>query len=310
MISDPSVTILNVGHGNSAVIRDGAVTIVVDTGGEHVGTRLLDYLKAEGIVEIDALLLSHADEDHIGSAPTLLLSDQVGIKKVFLNSDSTKRTAALRNLQLALGKARREKGTQVETSLTTQQTGLMPKMSLRCDILYPSPESVVSGPGGRGVDGGPQSTNSLSAVVRVSNQLSMRVLLPGDSGLETISFWQDENVTPEADVIVFPHHGGRPGTADPAVFAREFSSITRPAVVVFSLSKTKHDLPRDDVVDAIRVVCPEAHLICTQLPERLETKASEHPWTHHWRVAGLVTQLHVRVRMSDGEILILRDSAE
>lgn len=283
---------------------------MVDTGGERVGTRLLDYLKSEGITVVDALLLSHADEDHIGSAPTLLLCNEINVRKVFLNSDSTKRTVAVKNLQLALGKARREKGTQIENSLTTEQTRSMPEMTVRCEVLYPPPESVVTGPGGSGILGGAQSTNSLSAVVMISNESTMRVLLPGDSSADTITFWKDEAIDPSADVIVFPHHGGRPGALDPATFANDFTSITRPSIVVFSLSMTKHDLPREDFIVAIQAARPEAQLICTQLPKRLESKASQHPWAHHGSSCGLVTQLHVRVRMSDGEILILRDSAE
>ncbi len=307
MPSNPCVTILNVGHGNSAVIRDGTITIVVDTGGESVGGRLLDYLKSEGIDSVDALLLSHSDEDHIGSAPTLLLSDQVNIKKVFLNSDSTKRTEAFRNLRLALGLARREKGTRIETSLTTEQSGQMPAMSLGCDIIYPPPECVVSGPGGRGIDGATQSTNSLSAVVLVSSESKARVLLPGDSSADTLTFWKDETIDPSSDVIVFPHHGGRPGSLDPATFAHDFTSTTNPKFVVFSISRTKHDLPREDVVKAIQQALPSVKMICTQLPQRLESKASQHPWSHHDSGAGIVTSLHVRVQMTDGEVSVIRD---
>jgi beta-lactamase superfamily II metal-dependent hydrolase len=308
MTCDPSVTILNVGHGNSAVVRDGDLTIVVDTGGADAGGRLLEYLRSEGVCVIDALFLSHADEDHIGSAPTLLLASDMRVKKVFVNADATKRTAAFGNLRLAIQTARRERATTIATSLTTEQSRLLSAPNLVMEILYPSPESTLSGPGGKSLDGAPQSTNSLSAVIRVSSAGMVRVLLPGDCDSSALAFWRDEPIDPSADVVVFPHHGGRPGTESPDTFARAFVAATRPSVVIFSMHVSKHDLPRDDVTVAICDVQPSAQLICTQLPKRLEAHSGYHPWIRHSSPTGIVRKLHVRVAMLSGDISVIEDN--
>ena len=162
-----SVTILNVGHGNSAVVRDGELTHIIDTGGAQVGLRLLDYLNAHGVTSIQTLILSHGDEDHIGSASTLLLSD-VHVEQVFVNSDSTKRTKSHAWLMNALRDARRKKATRLIPALTLSQGPDLVTQAVNLEVLFPPPESVVSGPGGLCYNGTKQSTNSLSGVIRIS----------------------------------------------------------------------------------------------------------------------------------------------
>jgi competence protein ComEC len=59
---DPILTILDVGHGNCAVLEDGQRTVVFDCGPK---TGLLEYLTSRTITVLDLVLISHADEDHI-----------------------------------------------------------------------------------------------------------------------------------------------------------------------------------------------------------------------------------------------------
>ena len=58
---EPSVSVLDVGHGNCAVVLDDR-TVVVDAG---PGATLLEFLQNEGVTEVEVVLISHADEDHI-----------------------------------------------------------------------------------------------------------------------------------------------------------------------------------------------------------------------------------------------------
>ena len=60
---DNSLAVLDVGHGNSAVLCDQGVVVVIDTG---PGSSLLEYLSERSITHINTVLLSHADQDHIG----------------------------------------------------------------------------------------------------------------------------------------------------------------------------------------------------------------------------------------------------
>lgn len=67
------IDFINVGFGESIVIRNGQYTILID-GGDNLAskyehtfrTRLIDYLDHEGIDIIDLLVMTHPHRDHIG----------------------------------------------------------------------------------------------------------------------------------------------------------------------------------------------------------------------------------------------------
>ncbi len=76
--STPCLYVLDVGHGSSAVLCDTEGTIVIDSG---TGNSLYLFLKHEQITTIDLLLISHADEDHIGGLIAILASEKFDVKK-------------------------------------------------------------------------------------------------------------------------------------------------------------------------------------------------------------------------------------
>lgn len=73
-----SATLLDVGQGLSVVIRTSNHTLIFDTGAKYSdksdmgNTVILPYLKGEGVSRLDALVVSHGDNDHAGGAETLL----------------------------------------------------------------------------------------------------------------------------------------------------------------------------------------------------------------------------------------------
>ncbi|RKZ63434.1 MAG: MBL fold protein, partial [Candidatus Parabeggiatoa sp. nov. 3] len=79
----PNYYVLDVGHGNSTVLVDTDGVIVIDAGPK---TKLLEFLLDHNIHEIDVLLLSHADKDHIAGVIGLLASEEIRLKRVYLNS--------------------------------------------------------------------------------------------------------------------------------------------------------------------------------------------------------------------------------
>src|SRR5580698_1144372 len=118
-MSDPNVTILDVGHGNCTVLTDDKV-VVIDAG---PGTTLLDFLEEEGINVVAVVLISHADEDHIKGLVSLLESQTVEVQLVRINSDGQRNSATWNDLMYVLDEANKAGRVRFEVGLTTNQTG-------------------------------------------------------------------------------------------------------------------------------------------------------------------------------------------
>ena len=70
------VTFINVGQGDSCLIRKGNTAILIDTGGSVYKDLAVDclipYFKKRQIYNIDLLITTHDDYDHSGAAPSLI----------------------------------------------------------------------------------------------------------------------------------------------------------------------------------------------------------------------------------------------
>lgn len=76
-----SVTYLDVGQGDSAIVETAEKRIVIDTG--RTGRELFNYLRYLGKKDIDALILTHADGDHSAGAGYLL--EKLRVKELWDN---------------------------------------------------------------------------------------------------------------------------------------------------------------------------------------------------------------------------------
>ena len=87
---DPKTYIyfLDVGQGDSTLIYNRREAILVDTGGNqnyHVSDNIIVLLKSLGINQLDLLLLTHGDFDHLGEALNIL--DKFKVKRVMINNN-------------------------------------------------------------------------------------------------------------------------------------------------------------------------------------------------------------------------------
>jgi competence protein ComEC len=261
----PSLAVLDVGHGNAAVLVDTNGIVVVDGGRKGV---LIDFLRQVGIKKVDVLLISHADADHILNAMDVLLDKEIGVGVVCYNSDASKDTRAWQGFCKAIMESRRRKGVRADPQLTTTQTGELDRGDVHVEILYPYPETAGTGPGGKDEGGEDVTSNSMSAVVRLTTAKRHMVMLAGDVEPGCLAKWGAENVDPSAEVLIFPHHGGNPGKHDRVKFATALVKAVQPKTVIFSIHRSLYELPMPDVVDAIRKVAPGVRIACTQLSAR------------------------------------------
>lgn len=261
-----SVSILDVGHGNSAVVAVPGWVAVIDAG---PGSALLSFLREQRITTVDELLISHADEDHIGGLIALLASGEFSVRRVRLNSDAHKDSDIWNDLLIALDLAQRQGQIDFSPVLTVAENGLFDHQAVRLEILGPSTYLAGRGAGSTDRSGRPITTNSISAVIRVSVDGRRVVLFPGDIdqvGLDELLY--DRNLDPHAEVLVFPHHGGRAGQTDVTTFSASITQAVRPLVVVFSIGRGRHATPLPEVIAAVRANAPATRIACTQLSDR------------------------------------------
>jgi competence protein ComEC len=249
---------VDVGHGNCSVIVSDGDCAVVDAG--H-GVTLLDFLAGQGITTIHTLILSHADRDHIIGAQALLTSE-IAIESVYVNSDATKNTDVWGDLLFALEERFVTSGGRLALVQPTIATSRVRLVDAELEFLAPSISAGLRGVGGKHA-GIKLTSNSNSIVVRVWHNDKPRLLLPADvteaAWIELTSHVADVH----AEVLVVPHHGGHVShTNSSAAVARMVDAVS-PRIAIVSNGRGGADNPRPDIVAEIqRRGC---YIACTQL---------------------------------------------
>src|SRR5260370_12846544 len=208
MIDLPELLILDIGHGNCAILQDANTVTIIDC---PPSATVVEVLERQDIDTVDNILISHSDIDHAGGLTNLL--KKVFVRNVYVNPDAVKKGAKgnlWKGVRIALGLAE-ERGTIVHPSLTTSLSKKFNSGKVVIEILSPSSIIALGGVGGDDLDGRTQSSNSMSVVIGLVHDSCRVALLPGDMddiGLDNL-LKKHQNI--EANILVFPHHGGGPG---------------------------------------------------------------------------------------------------
>lgn len=204
------IVFLDVGQGDSAVIRTGDRVCVVDVG--ENGIAAVDYITGEGL-DVDALFLSHPHSDHMGGLTEVISACDV--ETVYIPA------GWFENLD---GSMEEEWDSAVDMGM--EYVILRPgdiiniTESARIEILDCA---VYTGDDG----------NDISLVMQVDHGKS-RVLFTGDARVSA-------NV--ETDVLKVAHHGSADATTE------SFLECARPEIAVISVGENnKYDHPSNEVI--------------------------------------------------------------
>jgi competence protein ComEC len=172
------VTFFEVGAADAVLIQTDSVRVLLDTGtGRSFHSTVLPYLQAKGIDTFDAVILSHAHEDHAGGLSELLRNTQV--TRLVVSPGAAR--DILRDVQVAC---------PVETLGAPLQFG-----SLRFRFLLP--EETGMG-------------NEASLVAEMKYR-GCRFLFTGD--LETEEEKEMLDILGPTDILKVAHHGSRYATS-------------------------------------------------------------------------------------------------
>ena len=188
----PDVWFLDVGQGDAALVRlPGDVEILVDGGHEWDTNRIRRALTALGVDDLDLVVATHSDADHVGGLPELLASFPVGTLVLGPPGSEDPLEARLRRAAIKAG---------VPTIEAWRGRSLL-LGGARLDFVHPPPRPK-----------GEDNDRSLAFYLTVARQ---RVFFAGDAPAKYALEWPPHQV----GVLKVSHHGAENGT-DNAVLRR------------------------------------------------------------------------------------------
>lgn len=270
------VSIIDVGHGNSCVLFDSPNCFVIDCG---LGSSILEFLKQEGIFEINNIFLSHSDQDHIGGLIGLIASNEFKIHNVHVIADATKAGKMWDGILHSLSFSSLSGDTKLHVSLSSSE-GPMACGSILLRVVSPTPYLAGKSPGNTTRRGEKITSNSVSASFHVEWNGSSVAYLAGDIDQVSLNDLIDHNISLKSSVLVFPHHGGKSGEYDLVDFTKTLCNFTKASTALFSIGRNQHNNPRPEVVHSVRSLIPDVRIACTQLSKNcantLPTVDSKH----------------------------------
>ncbi len=185
------LTLLDVGQGLATVVRTANYTMVYDTGPKwnpdaDSGNRIVvPYLRGEGIGRLDALVITHADEDHAGGARSIIDARNPKWVMTSMATDTPDLKNANEIMRCEVGDGWRWDGVEF-------------------DVLHPTSGDYNE----------PRKTNNIGCVIKIT--------APGGTILMTADVEKLvetellERFTPElkSDVLIVPHHGSKTSSTE------------------------------------------------------------------------------------------------
>nr|WP_088188505.1 ComEC/Rec2 family competence protein [Desulfosporosinus sp. FKA] len=225
------VDFLDVGQGDSILIRTPEKhALLIDAGprsksfdtGERV---VLPYLLQRGIGHLDAVLITHEDQDHIGGIRAVLdviPTDWIGVPNVGERLENEEWEAGL---PAGL--------TDQSEVLKTLQTGDRIELDSGAFLEVFGPQEVLANT---------HSDPNNNSLVMMLNYLGQKVFLTGDMEQEEMEEIAAAGETVETDVFKEPHHGSRFSLDKP------WLDRLNPRAVIISVGKNTFGHPAPEVL--------------------------------------------------------------
>ena len=242
------IYVLDVGQGDSILLRTSEGDILIDTGTEQSQELLCLRLEQLGVTELELLILTHPDEDHIGGADGVL--QQFSVKEVWINGAESEEPCFAE-----LKSAAKDRG----LDLTVAHAGTAFEIGeVSLFVLSPWKTEVENG-------------NGDSIVLKLSCK-EVSAIFSGDADLDAekdlVSRYGKSQL--DCDIYKVGHHGSNTSSG------KEFLEAMSPRYALISCGKgNPFGHPHGDVLENLREIGAEILRVDLEGEILLETDGKE-----------------------------------
>ena len=224
-----TVSFINVGHGESALVQVGDTSLLLDGGSRSMGIGeyvLDDFLYDKGIITLSGAVITHFDADHTNGIEFLMENGRVG--KLFLPATGDESEEK----QVILSKAQ-ERGIPIVEIHQGERISLSESVYLDC--LSPSENETF------------EDDNDASLVFLLSAN-GRTFFFGGDIGEAKEKDLLHHDPSLHADVMKANHHGSKNSNCS------EFLNCISPQIVVVSYGKNSYGHPSSEAMTRFREI--------------------------------------------------------
>lgn len=218
-----TVHYMDVGQGDATLITCGEESMLIDAGDNSKGTTVQAYLSSQNITELDYVVGTHPDADHIGGLDVVITKFDCG--KIFL-TDEEKDTQTYEDVISAMEYKGYKKTPPVPGE--TYELG-----SASFTLLAPLQENSDS------------NDNSIALLLTYGDT---SFYFEGDAGEEEEAQILSSGAAVKADVYKIGHHGSKTSTTD------DMLAAVNPACAVISAGEdNRYGHPHAEVLNKLRM---------------------------------------------------------
>ena len=224
-----TVTLLKVGKADAIVVLCGSHAMVLDTGEEDDGEEVIEFLQNHGVQELDAMIITHFDQDHVGGADTIL--EAIPVRTIYVPDYDGSHTEYHDFLEAAEAAHIPIQRLQASISFSIEDA----------QVLIEPPNSYEIPENSSDFD---NNFSLITTIVHGDN----RFVFMGDAEKQRIRQWLSEDTAVPCDFLKVPHHGIYNGALE------ELFTALQPAVSVICSSK-KNPAERE-TLELLKSSCP------------------------------------------------------
>jgi beta-lactamase superfamily II metal-dependent hydrolase len=256
---------LDVGQGTSNVILLGEKKAIVIDCGPRISNVPLQLLKRY-VDTIEALIISHNDNDHDGGVAEIIQNYPKSISNIYFLQDRPAnqiKTWMLAKHELEVGNLLNPPK-RLEVANEPQIIYSAPKSNIELRLLYPSYSGILDSE-----ESGERRPNRSSGILCLFCGVRS-VVFSGDStieGWECVAERLSTYLPLSCDIISVPHHGGyisATSSQEGQALRRLYSEIIKPKIAIISVgSSNPFGHPSPLMISTLKGI--NASILCTQI---------------------------------------------